>query len=426
MRLRMRSFTILLSIGLLGPVAFAGCNSSPTSSASSSATATAAAPAASVEKGGQEEYGPYELVENWPQPLQDAADGVKHDGWTWGSVGAVYAETPDRIWIAQRGELPLPAGAKPWTPYSMLTPSRGNATGNGDGLSATCEPVEKRGWERRYHHAIMVMDREGKMVQWWNDLDKIFEGKCGRGPHKIKMSPYDPEKHVWLIDDQLHVIYKFTYDGKLVMTLGTKGQRGRDGGKLFDRPTDIAWLPDGTFFISDGYGGTRVAKFDKDGTFLMDWGGPPKDPKNPGPNEFNTVHSIQISADRRLFVVDRTHRRFQIFDENGKFLDMFTTGVRSSPYTHLISADQFLWVADGGTNRILKYDLNGNYLYGWGGPGGQPGQFNGPHSMTTDQDGNLYLAEVFNGRVQKFRPKPNADPAKLVGQELRYKATSTN
>ena len=130
------------------------------------------------------------------------------------------------------------------------------------------------------------------MVQWWPQHDKLFEAPCGRGPHKIKMSPYDPEKHVWVFDDQLHVIHKFTYDGKLVMTLGTKGQRGRDAGKLFDRPTDIAWLPDGTFFISDGYGGTRVAKFDKDGKFLMDWGAPPKDPKNPGPNEWNTVHSI--------------------------------------------------------------------------------------------------------------------------------------
>ena len=79
---------------------------------------------------------------------------------------------------------------------------------------------------------------------------------------------------------------------------------------------------------------------------------------------------------------------------------------------------------DGGTNRIVKYDLNGKYLYGWGGPGGQPGQFNGPHSITVDQDGNLYLAEVFNGRVQKFRPKPGADPAKLVGQELRYPPAS--
>jgi DNA-binding beta-propeller fold protein YncE len=99
---------------------------------------------------------------------------------------------------------------------------------------------------------------------------------------------------------------------------------------------------------------------------------------------------------------------------------MFTTGVNSSPYYHFISTDQDLWVGDGGTNRILKYDLNGTYLYGWGAPGGLPGQFGGPHSITADQEGNLYLAEVFNGRVQKFRPKPGADKAKRVGQELRY------
>ena len=379
------------------------------------------------ERGGQEEFGPYELVENWPLPLPDEADGVKHEGWTWGSTGAVYAETPDRIWIAQRGELPLPAGAKPWTPYALLNPSRGSATGNDDGFGATCEPTkQKRGWERRYHHVIFVVDRNGKMVQSWPQHDKLFEMKCGRGPHKIKMNPYDPQKHVWVFDDQLHVIHKFSSDGKLVMTLGTKGQRGRDGGKLFDRPTDIDWLPDGTFFISDGYGGTRVAKFDKDGKFLTDWGSAPKDPKNPGPNEFNTVHSIQISKDGRLFVVDRGHRRFQVFDQNGKFLDMWTTGVRSSPYAHLITTDQSLWVSDGGTHRILKYDLNGKFLYGWGGPGGQPGQFNGPHSLSVDQDGNLYLAEVFGGRVQKFRPKKGADPAKLVGQEKRYQGGKTN
>lgn len=378
-------------------------------------------PAGSMqERGGQEEFGPYEPVPNWPQPLPDGPDGVKHAGWTWGSAGDVYAETPDRIWIAQRGELPLPPGTAPWTPYSMLTPSRGNATGNDDGLSATCEPVAPRGWQRRYHHDIFIVDRNGRMTQEFPELDKLFDTPCGRGPHKLKISPYDPDKHVWIIDDQLHVIYEITQQGKVVMTLGTRGKRGRQAGVLFDRPTDIAWLPDGTFFITDGYGGKRVAKFDKDGKFLMDWGQAPADPKKPGPNEWNTVHSIAISKDRRLFIVDRGHRRMQVFDENGKFLDMWTLGVRSSPYAHIITKDQFLWVSDGGTNRILKYDLNGKYLYGWGGPGGQPGQFNGPHSVRTDQEGNLYVAEVFGGRIQKFRPKPGADPAKMVGQELRY------
>jgi hypothetical protein len=380
---------------------------------------TTPAPDAAQDRGGQDEFGPYELVANWPQPLQDGPDGIKHEGWTWGSTGAVFAETPDRIWIAQRGELPLPKTAKPWTPYGMLTPER-QATGNDDGKGATCETVDKRGWERRYHHVIFVVDRDGKMVQSWTQHDNLFNAPCGRGPHKIKMSPYDPDKHVWIIDDQLHVIYKFTYNGDLVMTLGTKGKKGRDEGKLFDRPTDIAWLPDGTFFISDGYGGKRVAKFDKDGKFLMEWGETPKDPNNPGPNEWNTVHSIAISNDRKLYVVDRGHHRMQVFDENGKFLDMWKTGVNSLPYAHLISTDQFIWIADGGTNRILKYDLNGNFLYGWGTRGGPLGQFWGPHSLTVDQDGNLYIAEVFNGRVQKFQPKKGADPAKLVGQELRY------
>ena len=137
------------------------------------------------------------------------------------------------------------------------------------------------------------------------------------------------------------------------------------------------------------------------------------------------MHSIQISKDRRLFVVDRGHRRIQVFDENGKFLDMWTTGVRSSPYAHLITTDQALWVSDGGTHRILKYDLNGQYPVRLGRARRLAGQFNGPHSITVDQDGNLYLAEVFGGRVQKFRPKPGADPAKLVGPEHRYSGTAT-
>ena len=72
---------------------------------------------------------------------------------------------------------------------------------------------------------------------------------CGRGPHQVKISPYDPEKHVWIIDDQLHMIYRFTHDGKLVHSKGQLGVRGR-GPNTFDRPTDIAWLPDGTYFIT--------------------------------------------------------------------------------------------------------------------------------------------------------------------------------
>lgn len=376
----------------------------------------------SEERGFQEEFGPYDVVENWAKGLPDRDDGVTHAGWTWGSQGAVYTESPDRIWYAQRGELPLPEGAADWTPYSLLDPPI-RTTGGTDGACEGEPPT--RGWERRMHHVIFVLDGDGNFVQDWAQQDALFDDKCSRGPHKIKMSPYDPDKHVWVVDDELHMIFKFTYDGELVMSLGTRLQSGRDGGKLFARPTDIAWLPDGTFFISDGYDGVRVAKFDPEGNFIKDWGQAPVDPENPGPNEFDTVHSIAISADRRVFVADRGHHRMQVFDEEGEFLDMFVLGMRSSPYYHMITEDQALWVSDGGTDRILKYDLNGYYQYGWGAPGTGWGQLEGPHQMSVDQDGNLFVAEVFNGRIQKFVPRPGADPAKMVGQELRYSGASS-
>ena len=54
--------------------------------------------------------GDYRVVEGWPKPLPDTRHS--HDGWTWGSFGGVYAENPDRIWIAMRGELPLPEGSQ--------------------------------------------------------------------------------------------------------------------------------------------------------------------------------------------------------------------------------------------------------------------------------------------------------------------------
>jgi sugar lactone lactonase YvrE len=367
--------------------------------------------------------GPYRVVENWPKPLPDTRHS--HAGWTWGSFGGVYAESPDRVWIAMRGELPLPEGAKPWTPYAALTPPR-QSNGNTDGLSATCEKVALRGWERRFEHSIIIVNREGTLVDEWPHLDKMFSQQpCGRGPHQIKISPYDKQKHVWIIDDQLHMIYRFTYDGKLVHSKGQVGVRGR-GPDTFDRPTDIAWLPDGTYFITDGYGGTRVAKYGPDDKFITDWGQAPKDPRNPGPNEFNTVHSIAISRDRRLFVIDRGHARMQVFDENGKFLDMWPltsphwpAGQNTLMVNHFLDQEGFIWVGDAPTSRILKFDQKGNHLYSWGAPGGQAGRLNCSHGISTDQMGNLYLADCFAGRVQKFEPIPGADKQKIAGQILR-------
>ena len=367
--------------------------------------------------------GPYRVVESWPRPLPDTDH--THEGWTWGSFGGVYAESPDRIWIAMRGELPLPEGALPWTAYGA-TDLVGNATGNSDGLNPRCQPTPLRGWERRWEHSIFVVDGDGALVDEWPHMDALFSQQpCGRGPHQIKMSPYDRDKHVWIIDDQLHMIYKFTYEGELVYSHGELGVPGR-GPNNFARPTDIAWLPDGTYFISDGYDGKRVAKFDPEGNFLMDWGSEPADPNNPGPAEFNNPHSVAISEDRRIFVVDRGHQRMQVFDEEGNFRDLWPLRSPHWPESentlmvnHLIDQDGFIWVGDAATSRLLKFDLDGNFLYSWGAPGSQPGRLLCSHGLTTDQLGNLYVADCFAGRVQKFEPIQGADPAKLVGLLLR-------
>jgi DNA-binding beta-propeller fold protein YncE len=120
-----------------------------------------------------------------------------------------------------------------------------------------------------------------------------------------------------------------------------------------------------------------------------------------------------------VYVTDRSSNRIQVFDENGTYLDQFSTGAPSTPQVLYLSADKHLWIADNSTSKIVKYDMNGNYLYSWGSQGEWPGAMWNVHGMSVDQDGNLYLAEVNNGRAQKFRPRAGASRALLIGQPMR-------
>ena len=327
----------------------------------------------SQQKGGGDEAGPYEVVPNWPIPLHN-------DGWKWGITEGVWAESPDRVWVLQRGEVYVP---KP--------------------PSGTDPRVSALGMKPRHEHLVLIFNREGKLVESWEQNNDKF-----KDPHRIRVNPNDPERHIWFTDEEAHQVTEFTHDGKLVLSLGEFGVEGTDKTHFF-RPTDIAFLPNGDFFVADGRGGTRVVKFSKDGKYLMEWGKPGK-----GPGEFNTLHSIAVDANRRVYVADRGNSRIQVFDENGKFLDQWTD-IRSPNFIH-ISKDQFVWVCDGVTNKILKYDRNGKLLYSWGTYGDFPGAIWSPHQFSVDSEGNFYIAEAYNGRSQKFRPKPGADPDKLVKQ----------
>ena len=269
------------------------------------------------------------------------------------------------------------------------------------------------GIDARWEHNIVVVNAAGDFIENWTQWDAML-----KRPHAVYINPYDAEKHVWVVDDHAHTLLKFSHDGKqLVQTIGTSGQKGADG-THFNRPTFMAWLPDSSFYVADGYNGTRVAKFDKDGKFLLDWGqrGTPPETR---PNYFNTVHGIAVDPQtRRVFVSDRSNRRIQVFDENGKFLDQWSGGPQSSPQFLHIGVDRTLWFPDNGTWKIVKYDLEGHLLYAWGSQGDFPGGMWNVHGLSVDQEGNLYIAEVGNGRPQKFRPRAGANPAFLVGKPV--------
>ena len=87
---------------------------------------------------------------------------------------------------------------------------------------------------------------------------------------------------------------------------------------------------------------TRVVKFDKNGKYLMTWGEKGTPPNETRPNYMNTVHSIAIDAKRRVYVADRANSSIQIFDENGKFIELWPNVRR--PYYIMMAADQHLWV----------------------------------------------------------------------------------
>ncbi len=379
--------------------------------------------------GGQDIFGPYDVVKGWPKDISTVPGNEK---WTYGAGQSVYAESPNRIFMLFRGELPnikrpeskvladmgpsiqFPVGRLPWRDATVSSPPGAGGTGQDpkDGMRLW---KGKLGVDAQWENCIVVVDANGNIVERWTQWDSIL-----KRPHFVAINPYDPDKYVYIVDDHSHVIYKFSHDGKqLVQTIGTRDVAGADG-THFNRPTYLAWLPDSTMFVADGYNGTRVVKLDKNGKFLMDWGSKGTPPNEKRPAYFNNVHGIAVDPQtRQVFVNDRGNHRVQVFDENGKFLREWSFGADPSDI-HLIyiGADRTLWAYDRGTSKMLKYDLQGHLIYTWGVWGDFAGGFWGVHGFSVDQDGNFYVAEVDSGRVQKFKPRANANAAFQVSKPV--------
>jgi DNA-binding beta-propeller fold protein YncE len=336
-----------------------------------------------MQKGGEDETGPYEVVKDWPQPWSPK-------GFIWGSQPGILAESPNRVFVVERGEIKLPD-----TPMG-----RGfNGIWGSTGERASVPKSEPR-------NCIVVLDATGKMVESWTQWDSLFA--TGSGPHKIRISPYDPEHHVWVINDSRQVIYEFSNDGKqLLKTLGETDKTGEDE-THFGQPQDLAFLPDGSIVIADGLRNARVVKLDKTGKFIKAWGS-----RGNADGQFSGPHGIATDKSGKIYVADRGNHRVQVFDADGRHLDTWPDIY--FPNSILVSADQQqVWVLDGDNHRILQYDPNGKLLYWWGVYGTQPGQFWEMHDLSVDSEGNLYIADSFGGRSTKLRPRAGADKSKLV------------
>lgn len=340
---------------------------------------------AAARKGGDDRTGEYSAVANWWKPAPDHTGG-----WTWGEVSGLAVDTPDRIIVATWGDR--------------------NAKG------------EERPGSTNY---LVVVNRRGDIVERWTQWDSLLNK-----PHQVYISPYDPERHVWVVERGggrgVHMqVLKFTNDGKtLVMRLvdpahpksRAEARARSDWGPFaYGDPATLAFHPDGSFYLADGYWNSRIIHYDAQGRFIRQWGR-----LGTGSGEFDLVHGLAIDRDRRVYVADRSNNRIQIFTEDGTYLDQWPD--ISDPVGVFADDRDAIWVVSATLNRLLKYSRTGALQYYFGAYGGTRGGFAGglsrPHQMDVDQEGNVYVASWDGGWANKFVPKPDADRAKLVGRPL--------
>jgi 6-bladed beta-propeller len=281
--------------------------------------------------------GDYQLVENWAQlPL----------GMQWGVMSAVDIDSHGTIYAFKRSE-----------------------------------PGEKAG---EMSSMVMVLDPHGKFLRSWGE--HTFSSA-----HGLRVLR---DGFIWITDKTGDQVFKFGPDGELLMTLGKKGVAGDNNSTdALNGPSDVVIGKNGDIFVSDGEStNTRVVKFSKDGKFIKFWG-----TKGAGPGELNLPHNIAMDSEGRLYVADRTNKRIQVFDQDGKYLDQMTQF--GAPAAIFITKDDMLYVVAGAPeNRLTIGTKDGKVLSRVEG-------LNAPHWVAVDSSGSVYIAEVAGQALLKYVKK---------------------
>ncbi len=319
--------------------------------------------------------------------------------WTIGQVAGLAVDSRDHVWIIQR----------PWSVQDDEKAQNPEAP--------CCTPAPP----------VMEFDQAGNFIQGWGGPGQGYEWPADE--HAIHV---DAKDNVWissaggprLRERTENQILKFTRTGKFLLQVGRRGMsKGSLDTENFNNAADIyVYAKTNEVFIADGYVNRRVIVIDADtGKFKRMWGaygnrpddsapnGPAYD--GPGPQQFNLVHGIRVSDDGLVYVAERRNNRMQVFTTDGKFVrEIFVerkTKLLGTAFSVAFSPDpsqQFLYLADAGNGLVHIYERGSlDELGRFGRIGRYAGQFVFLHNLATDSQGNVYTAEVGNGRrVQKF------------------------
>ncbi len=300
---------------------------------------------------------PYRAVEAW---------ATLPDGRTWGSTSAVGISRDGHVWVAERCGANTCAG-------STVAP-------------------------------IVEFDQSGKPLRHFGQGLFVF-------PHGFFV---DADGNVWVTDAQGkdgkgHQVFKFSPDGKVLMSLGKPGIAGNQTGE-FNQPSDVVVGPTGDIFVADGHdpdSNHRIVKFSKDGTFIKTWG-----KKGSGRGEFDTPHALAFDSKGRLFVADRENNRIQIFDQDGGFIAEWKQFSRPSGID--IDRNDVIYVADSESNNTSNPGWKRGIRIGSAKdgtitafiPDPEPNPdksfTSGAEGVAVDAMGNIYGAEVGPKMLRKY------------------------
>ena len=331
----------------------------------------------------------YAVDAAWPKALPNS--------WLLGQVSGVATDAQDHIWIVHR-----PRSLTEDERGATLTPPR----------SICCVPAP----------AVLEFDSEGNLLSSWGGPGAGYDWPLNE--HGIYV---DHKGNVWVggNDSKDHQLLKFTRAGKFLLQIGKAGQTaGSNNTELLGRPANVDVDPvTNEIFVADGYLNKRVVVFDADtGKYKRHWGAygntpsdaplPKYEPGQPPAQQYaNPVHCVRLASDGLVYVCDRVNDRIQVFRRNGTFVKEFfvanSTRGNGSVWDLVVSRDAkqaWLHIVDGENNQVwtLRRET-GEVVATFGRNGRNAGQFHWVHNVAIDSKGNLYTAEVDNGkRAQKF------------------------